>query len=270
MKAAVLTEAAAERIEALATELRLPTVRATYRSIADDILRDGGDYLTYLARVLQDEVDAREDRRVERRIKDARFPQVKLLSELDFAAEPMPEKAQVMELASGRYIAEGRNVIALGNPGTGKTHLATGLALEACREGLRVRFYTVAALAAELEAAQQDHLLHRYLARFGRWDVVVLDELGYLPLSRTAAELLFQAIGERQERRSVIITSNLPFSEWTDVFHTERLTAALLDRVTHRATILQMNGPSYRLRESLGRIDRTEETRAASRKAPSQ
>jgi len=241
----------AERIERLATALRLPTVRRAYRALADQAGREGGDYLAFLAEVLQAEVDDREDRRVERRIKEARFPQVKLLSELDFTAAAMPPRALVMDLAAGTYIAEGRNVIALGNSGTGKTHLATGLAVQACQEGLRVRFYTVATLAAELEAAAQEHVLHRFLGRLGRWDLLVLDELGYLPLSRSAAELLFQAVGERHERCSTIITSNLPFSDWTEVFHTERLTAALLDRVTHRATILEMNGPSFRLGQSL-------------------
>jgi DNA replication protein DnaC len=200
--------------------------------------------------VLREEVAQRRARRVDRRLQEARFPQVKLLSELDFAAESMPPHEQVMDLARGRYIDEGRNVIALGNPGTGKTHLATALAAEACKGELRVRFYPVATLAAELEAAQEEHQLHRYLSRFGRWDLVVLDELGYLPLSQTGAELLFQAISERHERRSLIVTTNLPFAEWAEVFHTKRLTVALLDRITDRATILEMNGPSYRLRMS--------------------
>jgi DNA replication protein DnaC len=248
----------AAQIEALAAELRLPGVRRMYRRLAQEVAAQGGDYLSFLATVLREEVTERESRRIERRMKEAHFPQAKLLSELDFSAQAMPPQAQVMELAKGAYIAEGRNIIALGNPGTGKTHLATGLGIAACRQGLRVRFYGVATLASELEAAQEQHLLHRFLSRFGRWDLVVLDELGYLPLSRTGAELLFQAVGERQERRSLIITSNLPFGDWVEIFHTERLTAALLDRVTHRATILEMNGPSYRLRETLAMTGKSE------------
>jgi DNA replication protein DnaC len=248
-----------QRIEALTTELRLPTVRRIYRQLSQEVAHQGGDYEAYLAAILGEEASDRAARRIERRIKEARFPQVKLLCDLDYSAESMPPQAQVNELARGQYIRDGANVIALGNSGTGKTHLITGLGHEACRQGLRVRFYPVATLAAELQAAQDEHLLHRYLARFEKWDLVILDELGYLPLGRTGAELLFQAISVRHERRSLAITSNLPFSEWTEVFHTERLTSTILDRVTHHATILAMNGPSFRLRESLGAMTKGEE-----------
>lgn len=240
-----------QRIEALATELRLPTVRQIYHELSEEVAHQGGDYETYLAAILAQEASDRAERRIERRIKEARFPQAKLLSELDFSAESMPPQAQVNELSSGQYIAAGTNVIAVGNSGTGKTHLVTGLGFEACRQGHRVRFFPVATLAAELQAAQDEHQLHRYLARFEKLDLVILDELGYLPLGQTGAELLFQAISVRHERASLAITSNLPFASWTEVFHSERLTATILDRVTHRAVILAMNGPSYRLRESL-------------------
>jgi len=239
------------QIDALAKQLRLPTVRAMHRSLADQVSDQGGDYLAFLHTLLQEEVDQRAVRREQRRIKEAHFPQIKLLSELDFSTEAMPPKPQLMDLATGQYIKQGRNIIALGNPGTGKTHAATGLGMAACQQGLRVRFYSVATLAAELEAAREEHLLHRYLKRFATWDLIILDELGYLPLGKTGAELLFQAISERHERRSLILTSNLPFADWTEIFHTQRLTAALLDRVTHKATILEMNGPSFRLRDSI-------------------
>ena len=239
------------RIEVLTAELRLPTVRQMYHRLAEEVSRQGGDYEAYLMTILQEEAAERAARRVERRLQEARFPQMKLLSELDYDAEPIPSKAQLAHLAIGGYIEQGRNIIALGNPGTGKTHVATGLAVEACRQGLRVRFYPVATLAAELQAASEEHQLHRFLNRFAKWDLVVLDELGYLPLSRTGSELLFQAMSQRTERGSLIITSNLPFPEWMETFHTERLTAALLDRVTYRAIILQMNGPSFRLARTL-------------------
>lgn len=240
-----------QRIEALATELRLPTVRRIYRQLSQEVTREGGDYEAYLAAILAEEASDRMARRIERRIKEARFPQAKLLCELDYSAESMPPQAQVNELASGDYIAAGTNVIAMGNSGTGKTHLVTGLGFEACRQGHRVRFFPVATLAAELQAAQDEHQLHRYLARFEKLDLVILDELGYLPLGQSGAELLFQAISVRHERGSLAITSNLPFADWAEVFHSERLTSTILDRVTHRAVILAMNGPSYRLRESL-------------------
>lgn len=240
-----------QRIEALATELRLPTVRRIYRQLSQEVTHQGGDYETYLAAILAEEASDRTARRIERRIKEARFPQAKLLCELDYSAESMPPQAQVNELASGGYIAAGTNVIAVGNSGTGKTHLITGLGLEACRQGHRVRFFQVATLAAELQAAQDEHQLHRYLARFAKLDLVILDELGYLPLGKSGAELLFQAISVRHERASLAITSNLPFADWTEVFHSDRLTSTILDRVTHRAVILAMNGPSFRLRQTL-------------------
>jgi DNA replication protein DnaC len=239
------------QIEALATELKLPTVRRLYHRLAREVTAQGGDYEAYLLAVLREEVAEREVHRVERRIKEARFPQVKLLSDLDFSVSAMPPQAQLMTLAEGDYIRQGRNIVALGNSGTGKTHLATGLGVAACHRGLRVRFYPVVTLASELEAAQEDHQLHRYLARFGRWDLVILDELGYLPLGKTGGELLFQAISERHEHGSLIVTSNLPFEHWTEVFHSERLTASLLDRLTDQATILAMNGPSFRLARTL-------------------
>ncbi len=246
------------QIEVLATALKLPTVRRMYSKLAREVTAMGGDYETYLLWVLREEMAERDVRRVERRIKEARFPQVKLLSDLDFKAQSMPPKAQLMTLAECDYIAQGTNILALGNSGTGKTHVATGLGVAACQRGLRVRFWTVATLASELLAAQDEHQLHRYLARFGRWDLVILDELGYVPLGKSAAELLFQAIGERHEHGSLVLTSNLPFNLWTEIFHTERLTAAILDRITDRATILAMNGPSFRLSRSLELASQTQ------------
>lgn len=241
----------AGQIDALATMLKLPTVRRLHRRLAQEVTAQGGDYGAYLLAVLREEVADRDTRRIQRRIQEARFPQVKLLSDLDFSAAAMPPKAQLMSLAECDFIHQGTNVLALGNSGTGKTHVAIGLGVAACQHGWRVRFWPVATLASELLAAQDEHQLHRFLARFGRWDLVILDELGYLPLGKAAAELLFQAIGERHEHGSLIVTSNLPFDQWTEVFHTERLTAAILDRITDRATILAMNGPSFRLARSL-------------------
>lgn len=244
-------EAVHKRIEVLATELRLPTVRRMYARLSAEVSNQGGNYESYLAAVLQEEVSDREARRIERRLKEARFPVVKFLSDLDFSAQPMPPKAQVMDLASCGFIRERRNILALGSQGAGKTHLATGLGVEACRQGFRVRFFTAATLAAELQAAQDDHQLHRYLNRIAGWDLIILDELGYFPLGQTAAELLFQAVSVRHERRSLIVTSNLPFDEWTEVFHSARLAVTTLDRLLHHAVILEMNGPSYRLARTL-------------------
>lgn len=244
------------QIEALATELRLPTVRRLHGSLAHEMAdRGGGDYQAYLLALLSAEADDRATRRIQRRIAEARFPQAKLLAEIDFEARAMIPKAQLMSLADGHFVADGRNLIALGSSGTGKTHVAIGLGMACCQRGLRVRFYTAATLAAELQAAHDEHQLHRFLARFARWDLIILDELGYLPLGQSGAELLFQALSTRHEHASTIVTSNLPFAEWTEVFHTDRLTVALLDRLTDRAILLEFNGPSYRLTRTLASAD---------------
>ena len=158
---------------------------------------------------------------------------------------------QLLQLATGEYLSERGNVLAAGSNGTGKTHVCVGLGVEACRQDKRVRFFTATELASELEAAQEEHQLHRYLRRFAAHDLVVIDELGYVPISHHGAELLFQAFSERHERGSMIVNTNLAFAEWAQVFKTERLAVALLDRLTHRAQILEMNGESYRLRSAL-------------------
>jgi DNA replication protein DnaC len=237
------------RVELLLTHLRLPTVKSLYKKVAKEVSRSGGDFITYLHALLEEEARDRRARRVQRRIKEARFRQTKLLSELDARDLPAGITMDLLnELAAGGYLESRTNVIAIGNSGTGKTHVCTGLAIEACRQEKRVRAFTATELVSELEAAQEDHQLHRYLNRFAKWDLVFVDELGYLPISEHGAELLFQAFSERHERGSVIVNTNLPFSDWAQVFQTERLAVAMLDRITHNAQILEMNGESYRLK----------------------
>ena len=237
------------RIQLLLKELRLPTIQRTYQRIAKEVATAGGDFAAYLQTLLEEETKDRYARRIQRRIKEARFRQIKLLSELDAAALPPGITIDLLnELAAGEYIKTAANIIAVGSSGTGKTHVCTALAVEACRQGRRVRACTATELVSELEAAQEGHQLHRYLARFAKWDLVCVDELGYLPITEHGADLLFQAFSERHERGSIIVNTNLPFSEWGQVFQTERLAVAMLDRITHRATILEMNGESYRLK----------------------
>jgi len=239
------------RVELLLSTLRLPTVKRLYKKVAKEVAASGGDFVSYLLALLEEESTDRMSRRIQRRIKDARFRQTKLLSELE--AEALPEGITMDllgELASGGYLESHSNIIAIGNSGTGKTHVCTGLAVEACRQGRRVRAYTAVELVSELEEAQEAHQLHRYLKRFAKWDLVFVDELGYLPISEHGADLLFQAFSERHERGSVIVNTNLAFSEWTQVFQTERLAVAMLDRITHNAHILEMNGESYRLKSA--------------------
>jgi DNA replication protein DnaC len=169
----------------------------------------------------------------------------------DFAAVASLPKQKVLELARGEWVEQHYNCCLIGNAGTGKTHLATALGLAVCRLGRRVRFVTAAGLATQLEEAQQQHRLDRLLGTLDRVDLLIVDELGYLSFSRAGAELLFQVFADRYERRSLLVTSNLAFSEWGSVFQGERMTAALLDRLTHRCHIFEMNGESYRFRESM-------------------
>lgn len=246
-------EASEARLLYLLSELKLPAIKKVYQKVALEIAAGGGDFISYLLAILEEEVQERRSRRIHRRIKEAKFRQVKLLSELDASALPQGiSRTLLNELASGTYLEETSNIIAIGNSGTGKTHVCTGIAIEACYRDKRVRAYTATELVSELQAAQEAHQLHRYLKRFATWDLVFVDELGYLPITEHGADLLFQAFSERHERGSVIVTTNLPFQDWAQVFQTERLAVAMLDRITHRAHILEMNGESYRLKSARG------------------
>jgi DNA replication protein DnaC len=197
------------------------------------------------------EVAARASNAVQARIRAAGFPVAKDLDTFDFTALPQLSKPKVLELARGEWIEQRANVCLIGSPGTGKTHLATALGLAACRQGKRVRFFTAAALVTRLEEAQKQYQLDRLLGQLDKADLLVCDELGYLSFSRAGAELLFQVFADRYERRSLLVTSNLAFGEWGQVFQGERMTAALLDRLTHRCQIFEMNSESFRFRESM-------------------
>jgi len=208
-------------------------------------------YESYLLRLTEAEVTTRSANALAARIHAASFPVVKDFDTFDFAALPSVPKQKVLELARGEWVEQHTNCCLIGNAGTGKTHLAIALGLAVCRLGRRVRFATAANLVTQLEEAQQQHRLERVLAQLDRVDLLIIDELGYLSFSRGGAELLFQVFADRYERRSVLVTSNLAFSEWGSVFQGDRMTAALLDRLTHRCEIFEMNGESYRFRESM-------------------
>jgi DNA replication protein DnaC len=230
--------------------LKLPTFLREYDKLARQCAAEGVDHTRYLLRLAELELIDRDRRMVERRIKQARFPSVKSLDSFDFLALPSLNKALVLELARCEYVARRENIIAVGNSGTGKTHIALGLGLAACQKGLSVGFTTAATLVHELIEAGDDKRLLRLRRQLAGYKLLIVDELGYVPLSQTGAELLFEVFSQRYERGSTVVTSNLPFDEWTGVFASERLTGALLDRLTHHVHILEMNGDSYRLKQS--------------------
>jgi DNA replication protein DnaC len=233
--------------------LKLPTFLRDYAKLARQCAAEGSDHVQFLARLVELELIDRERRMIERRIKAAKFPTSKSLDSFDFKAIPALNKMQVLELARCEWIERRENVIALGPSGTGKTHVALGLGLAACQKGLSTGFTTAAALVHELMEARDERRLLRLQKQMANQKLLIIDELGFVPLSKTGAELLFEMISQRYERGATLITSNLPFDEWTEVFGTERLTGALLDRLTHHVHILTMNGDSYRLKQSSGR-----------------
>jgi len=236
--------------------LRLPTVLREYGKLAKQAAAEGLDHVQFLARLIELEMIDRERRMIERRIKATKFPAVKSLDSFDFKAIPALNKMQVLELARCEWIERRENVIALGPSGTGKTHIALGLGLSACQKGLSVGFVTAAALVHELMEARDERRLLRLQKQMVSHKLLIIDELGFVPLSKTGAELLFELISQRYERGATLITSNLPFDEWTETFGSERLTGALLDRLTHHVNILEMNGESYRLGQSKARQDK--------------
>jgi DNA replication protein DnaC len=230
--------------------LRLPTFLREYDKLARECANEGLDYPRYLLRLSELELLDRERRAAERRIKAAKFPVTKTLDTFDFLALPKLNKKLVLELARCEFIDRRENVLALGNSGTGKTHLALALGLAACQGGYRVRFTTAAALVNELLEARDERRLLRTQKQLVKQDLLIVDELGYVPLSKTGAELLFETFSQRYEQGSTMVTSNLPFNEWTEVLGSERMTGALLDRLTHHVHILEMNGESFRLKQS--------------------
>ena len=231
-------------------ELRLPTILRNYRQVAQDAAQAGLGYERFLLALLEQELAQRERNRQQQRIKAAHFPLLKEFSDFDFSCIQSPAQAQVLALADGHYIPAVEPVILVGNPGLGKTHIGLALALSACRQGYKVRFYNVAALVNELLAAQTEQRLPRFLSTALKQQLIVLDELGFIPFSPTAAQLLFQFCSALYERVPLLITTNLRFADWIQIFGEERLTAALLDRLTHRAHILEFIGESFRLRQT--------------------
>jgi DNA replication protein DnaC len=249
----MMSDAAQGMVDLYCRELRLPGLRSAYQAIARDATNQGQNYAAFLAACLAQEMESRRQHRLTSRLAQARFPATKTLDSFDFTALPQLPKPKVLALAEGSFIRGRENVICLGNPGTGKTHLAIALGICAIQAGYRVRFISAVILAQELLLAQQEYRLPRYLKSWQSYDLVVLDELGYLGLG-PGGPLLFQFCTERYERGSLLITTNLEFSRWVEVFGDAALTSALLDRLTHHATILLFQGESHRFKESRQRL----------------
>jgi DNA replication protein DnaC len=249
-------KAAVEGLEQAAVQqqcrmLRLPAVAQQCGPLAEEAAKQRQTYLRYLEALLTAELEERERHTIARRIKDARLPRIKTLEEFDFTQAPLIHATAIQDLATGDYIARAEPVIFIGDCGTGKTHLLTGLCVAACQQKRRVRFATAAALVNELVEAKQQLQLRRVLARWARYELIAIDEVGYVPMADVGAEFLFQVIAERAEKAAVMVTTNLPFSEWTQVIPNARLCKALLDRITDRAHIIETGTESYRFRRTL-------------------
>ena len=239
--------------------LKLPTMATQWLRQAEEARRGRQAHPEYLAELAALEVQRRRERRIQRRIQESRFPVLKTLDGFDFASQPSLDREAILELFRCEFVEEHSNVVLIGGVGTGKTHLAIALGLAWCHRDYRVRFTTAAELTNDLVEAKREGKLARKLERLAKLDVVLLDELGYVPFDRQGADLLFGFITRVYERRSLIVTTNLPFNKWTDVFHDATAAAAVIDRIVHHATVMKTEGKSYRLREAKKQADRRKE-----------
>lgn len=231
-------------------KLRLPTMGREWEAVAASCAKEGRDYGDFLLGLTERELIEREQRAAERRIKGAKFPVLKTIDSFDFAAQPTINEPLMRQLLSGEYLEARENILLIGNSGTGKSHLATALGFAACTQGRKVRFWSATALVTHMLELREQRDLKRFLTQIEKLELLVLDELGYVPFSKDGAELLFEVVSRAYERLSLIVTTNLPFEQWTEVMGSERLTGALLDRVTHRVHIIEANGESYRLKDA--------------------
>jgi DNA replication protein DnaC len=238
-------------VDHLTKQLRMLTIHKQYRSLAREAEERNLSYEEYLLALLEVEIEMRDENQKQRRLKQANFPVQKTLDTYDFSLMPSLNRNRFLTLAKGEFVEKKENILFLGNSGTGKTHLATGLGIEMIKNGYKTKFITASKLVEELLMANDEHKLGALEKKWLKFDVIIVDELGYVPFSKIGSELLFQFFSSRYERASVIITTNLEFTEWTSLFGDEKMTAALLDRLTHRSHIHLLNGESYRFRQSM-------------------
>lgn len=246
-----MTQPQALLLETHLKKLRLPNILRQYRKLATQAAEGNLTHEQFLHLLIEQEVQLREQNALKQRIRYAHFPSEKTLSDFDFTAIPQLNKPLILKLAQGEYLNKAQNIVLLGNSGTGKTHLATALGMEACRQGKRVAFYTAADLVTLLLESSAQYQLSRLETRLKKLDLLIVDELGYLALDESGAKLLFSIFAGRYERKSLIVTTNLPFEQWDTVFKDAAMTAALVDRLTHHCHLLEMNGDSYRFRQGL-------------------
>lgn len=254
MKSASHTESLEQAsIRQYCKAVRVPAIAANFVTMAEEAVRDNHSHVRYLEALLALECEERDRHAIQNRLRDAQLPRMKTLEEFDFAQAPHLPAAKIRDLAEGGYIERSEPVVFIGECGTGKSHLASGLCVAACRQKRRARFVTAAALVNELVEAKQNHQVRKVMAKWQRFELLVIDEIGYVPLADVGAEFLFQVISERAERAAIVVTTNLPFSEWTTVFPNPRLCKALLDRITDRAHIIETGPDSFRFKRTLAR-----------------
>ena len=239
--------------EGYCKSVRVPVVAANFVTLAEQTVKENHSHIRYLEALEAMECEERDRHAISNWIRDAQLPRIKALEEFDFTQAPQISAAKIGELAEGGYIERSEPVVLIGECGTGKSHLATGRCLAACRQKRRVRFTTAAALVNELIDAKQNNQVRRLMARWQKYELIAVDEVGYVPLADIGAEFLFQVISDRAERAALIVTTNLPFSEWTTVFPNPRLCKALLDRITDRAHIIETGTESFRFRRTMER-----------------
>ena len=240
-------------VDAYLRDLKMPGALREYRELARQAAAGGTRHVVFLGEVLTCEMESRRRNQIAQRLRDARFPYPKNLEDFDFTAAPSVPKAKILDLARGDFVREHENLVLIGPSGLGKTHLGLGISRQVIQQGYRARFTTALALMNELLSAQSRFELPKCLRLWSRFDLIMVDEIGYVPLSTDGARLLFQFFAEMYERRSLLLTTNLEFSRWPDVFGDPVMTSALLDRLTHRAHLIPLSGESYRFRQARDR-----------------